>query len=150
IVTARDRFIPIRKTDLVDALLAHGALANESERSAFGRLCRLLASIYHNAFFDRLERLRDDYYYFNPDCDPHVGFDRAAQERAYAELVETLGTVARGAEFVEVPREEIEQAHLTHPVLRVEVRTPAEDFREVRFFVRGRRTETFTVVDWFG
>ncbi len=148
--TRRDRFIPVRKTDLVAALLAHGALASESERSAFGRLCRLLALIYHNQFFGRLEQLREDYYYFSPECDPHARFDRAAQERAYADLVETLETVARDAEFIEVPRAEIEHAHREHPVLRVEVVTPTEDFREVRFFVRGRHTETFTVVEWLG
>jgi hypothetical protein len=146
----RERFIPIRKTDIVNSLIAHGRLANDREREKFRRLCRLLGAIYHNEYFDRLERLRDDYYYFTPDIDPHARFDHAAQERAYADLAETFDSVMRAADFIEVSRAEIERAHREHPVLRVEVESSTKDFREVRFFERGRHMETFEVRDWFG
>jgi len=35
-------------------------------------------------------------------------------------------------------------------VLRVEVKAPLDDFREVRFYRRGRHTEPFELADWFG
>src|SRR5580700_9405412 len=127
----RERFIPIRKTDIVNSLIAHGRLANDREREKFRRLCRLLGAIYHNEYFDRLERLRDDYYYFTPDLDPHARFDRAAQERAYADLVETFTSVMREADFIEVSRREIERAHRDHPVLPVEVTVPTKEYRAV-------------------
>ena len=149
-VAIRERFIPVRKTDIVNTLIAHGRLASGREREEFRRLCRLLGAIYHNEYFDRLEQLRDDYYYFTPDLDPHARFDQATQERAYVDLVETFGSVMRAADFIEVSRAEIERAHREHPVLRVEVESSTKDFREVRFFERGRHMETFESRDWFG
>src|SRR5580704_12211468 len=146
----RERFIPVRKTDIVTVLIAHGRLASEREREEFRRLCRLLGAIYHNEYFDRLERLRDDYYYFAPDLDPHARFDHATRERAYADLLATFGSVMQKADFIEVSLAEIERAHREHPVLRVEVEASTREFREVRFFERGRHMETFEVRDWFG
>jgi hypothetical protein len=35
-------------------------------------------------------------------------------------------------------------------VLRVELKAPLEDYREVRFFRRGHHRETFPIVEWFG
>jgi hypothetical protein len=35
-------------------------------------------------------------------------------------------------------------------VLRVELKAPLDDYREVRFFRRGHHRETFPIVDWFG
>src|SRR5205807_9686776 len=140
----RDQFIPVRKTDILDALIEHGELASEHEREKFRQVCRLLAAIYHYEYFDRLERLRDAYYYFNPDLDPPTHLDRAALERHYEELSEAFLSVLKGANFVEVPHAEIEQAQGERSILQVKLRVPLEDFREVRFFHRGHHSETFT------
>ena len=146
----RDQFIPVRKTDILDALIEHGELASEHEREKFRQVCRLLAAIYHYEYFDRLERLRDAYYYFNPDLDPPTHLDRAALERHYEELSEAFLSVLKGANFVEVPHAEIEEAHGERSILQVKLRVPLEDFREVRFFHRGHHSETFTTSKWFG
>ena len=66
----RDQFIPVRKADILDALVEHGAFGSEDERDQFRQICRLLAAIYHYEYFDQLERLRHAYYYFNPDARP--------------------------------------------------------------------------------
>ena len=50
-------------------LIEHGALAGEPEREQFRQFCRLLGAIYHYEYFDQLERLRNDYFYFNPELD---------------------------------------------------------------------------------
>jgi hypothetical protein len=49
-----------------------------------------------------------------------------------------------------VSHAEIETAHNARAVLPVMVQAPLDDFREVRFFRRGRHHETFQVSDWFG
>ena len=144
----RERFIPVRKTDIVGAL--GGLLSPEVERKKFVQLCRLLGAIYHNEYFDRLELLRDDYYYFNPELDPHARFDESRREQAYAELMGGLEAVMKAADFVEVSHAEIEQAHREHPVLRVNVKSPLNAFRSVRFFRRGQHSENFQIVDRFG
>ena len=63
----RDQFIPVRKSTVLNALLEHGLIARVEAREQFGQLCKLLGAIFHYEYFEWLEKLRDDYYYFNPD-----------------------------------------------------------------------------------
>ena len=146
----RDHFIPARKIDVLNAVIAHGALASEPEREQFRQFCRLLGAIYHFEYFDQLERLRNDYFYFSPDLDDHARFDSATVERAYGDLIDALTKVLHGANFVEVPQDEIERAHREHGIVRVNIKAPLEDYREVRFFRRGHHHETVEVSKWLG
>jgi hypothetical protein len=146
----RDHFIAVRKSDVLDALIEHGRLAGDAQRVEFREVCRLLAAIYHYEYFAQLERLRDDYFYFDPDLEPHARFDQAALERAYADLVASFTTVLADASFVEMSHAEIEQAHRQRSVMRVEIEAPLDDFREVRFFRRGHHEETLQIAGWLG
>jgi hypothetical protein len=146
----RDHFIAVRKTDILDALIDHGHIADDKQRDEFRQVCRLLAAIYHYEYFAQLERLRDDYFYFGPELEPHARFDQAALERAYADLVTSFTTVLADANFVEMSHAEIEQAHRERSAMRVEIEAPLDDFREVRFFRRGHHQEMLEVAGWFG
>jgi Protein of unknown function (DUF3754) len=146
----RDQFIPIRKADLLEALVEHGPLGSEEEREKFRQVCQFLAAIYHYEYFAQLERLRHDYYYFNPELEPHARFDGGTRDAAYADLVDSFAVVLKGANFVEVPHAEIEHAHRTHALVRVAIEVSLEDFREVRFFRRGHHRETVEESSWFG
>jgi len=146
----RDHFIPARKIDVLDALIKHDTLAGERELEQFRQFSRLLGAVYHYEYFDQLERLRNDYFYFNPELDDHSRFDAAKVESAYGDLVETLKTVLHNANFIEVPHEEIERSHRDHAVVRVNIKTSLDDYREVRFFRRGHRRDTIEVREWFG
>jgi hypothetical protein len=146
----RDHFIAVRKTDILDALIDHGHLADAAQRASFRQVCRLLAAIYHYEYFAQLERLRDDYFYFNPEIEPHARFDQAALERAYADLVQSLTAVLADANFIEMTHAEIEEAHRGRSVMRVEIEASLDDFREVRLFRRGHHEETLTTAGWLG
>lgn len=146
----RDHFIPARKIDVLNAVVADGALGSESEREQFRQFCKLLGAIYHYQYFDQLERLRNDYFYFSPDTDGQARFDSATVERAYGDLIDALTKVLHGANFVEVPHEEIERAHREHGIVRVNIKAPLEDYREIRFFRRGHHNETVEVSKWTG
>jgi hypothetical protein len=145
----RDQFIPIRKTDILKALIETGPL-DAVGRDRFHHLCRLLASIFHFEYFERLERLRDSYFYFNPELASKAKFDASAIERAYSDLVESFAEVLKAANFVQVSQEEIERAHRESAVMRVTIETPIDEFREVRFYRRGHHVETVEVDKWFG
>ena len=147
---ARDQFIPVRKSDILEALIGHGPLADEAERQQFRQICQFLAAIYHYEYFADLERLREDYYYFNPELDPHARFEPAQLERAYADLVESLNTVLKRANFVEMSHADVEAAHRQRQVMKVQVAAPVDEFREVRFFRRGHHQETVEISGWFG
>jgi hypothetical protein len=146
----RERFIPVRKAELVDALANHGRLLAAQEREKFRQVCRMLAAIYHYETFDRLERLRNDYFYFDPELDPHARFDQSAHEAAYADLIASFTAVLNEANFVEISHAEIDAAHRQRKTMRVKVAVSVEDFREVRFFRRWHHKETITVGKWLG
>lgn len=143
---ATEAYISIRKSDLLKALVERG----ETDAAQFSEFSRVLGSILHYEYFDRLDRLRDDYYYFNPDLDHLEHFDHADVESAYADMSKLLADVLKGANFNEISGEEIERAHNEKPILRVALKTAPEDFREVRFFSRGRHKEKFIIREWFG
>ncbi|HEX4803028.1 MAG TPA: DUF3754 domain-containing protein, partial [Myxococcaceae bacterium] len=71
-------------------------------------------------------------------------------EEAYADLVDSFTAVLKGANFVELSHEEVEQAHRERKTMRVEVTATLDDFREVRFFRRGHHHETVETETWFG
>ena len=145
----RDQFIPIRKSDVIAALTKTGLLLGAEQHEKFLQLCRLLGAIFHYEYFERLERLRDDYYYFNPEIPLDPKRDPQEMEQARVELLETLEKVLKGANYVEIPLADIEQAHEEH-VLKVKVATTMEHYHEVRFFRRGHHRERVDVRKWFG
>jgi hypothetical protein len=145
-----DEFIPVSKNDMIEALSRSGVFVDEAERDKFRRFCQTLAAIYHYDYFALLERLRHDYYYFGPEIEPHAAMDRALIERAYSDLVQSLDRVLKDANFIELPHRDIADAHRRRTVLRVEVKAPLDDFREVRFYRRGRHFEQFEVSERLG
>ena len=145
----RERFIPVRKADILGALIDHGRLpAGEADK--FRLLARMLGAIYHYEYLDRLEALRNDYYYFNPDLPPGTPVDPQTLARAHDELVATLVGVLTRADFVELMPDELERAHKERHILNIEIVLPADDYREVRFFRRGEHRETVEISKWFG
>jgi hypothetical protein len=146
----RDQFIPIRKSDVISALTKSGLLIGPDQHEKFRQLCRLLGAIFHYEYFEWLERLRDDYYYFNPEVPLDPKRDPQSIEEARLELLETLEKVLKGANHVEVPLGEIEQAHEDRHVLKVKVETTMEHYHQVRFFRRGRHKERLDIRKWFG
>jgi hypothetical protein len=145
----RDQFIPVRKTALIDALLAQDELSGP-DKERFLQLCALLGSIFHFEYFEQLEHLREAYFHFSPEHGASVGFDEAFLERGYQTLRDAFIEVLKKANFVEIPQEEIVAAHSERSSLRVPVDVRFADFREVRFFRRGRHEEEVTVRSWFG
>jgi len=145
-----DQFIPVRKSDILDALIDHGGLAGPAEHEKFRRFWRQLGSIYHYVYFDQLEKLRDDYYYFNPELDESTHIDAETLERLHTELDSTLSEALKDANFVEVPHPDIALAHAQRHTLQVQIETPMDDYREIRFFHRGHHTEMVEVPRWFG
>jgi hypothetical protein len=146
----RDQFIPVRKSAILNALIEHGLIASAETREQFGQLCKLLGAIFHYEYFEWLEKLRDDYYYFNPDIAADGRLDPKSLENARAELLGTLDKVLKGANYKELPLDQIEKAHADRPVLRVKVETTMENYHQVRFFRRGHHKELVDVRKWFG
>ena len=144
-----DQFIPVRKEDLFSTLIKQGDLADPAERELFRRFARTLRTICHYEYSETLDRLRDDYYYFNPEIAGHAAADRAKSDCAYDDLIRSVDKLLKDANFEELPHEDVADAHRKRTV-PVEVRAEHDDFREVRFYKRGHHVDRFEVTEWFG
>jgi len=118
----------VRKIDVLQALVAQGAMGGEPEREKFRELCRLLGAIYHYEYFDQLERLRTTI---------SISIRNSTAIRASTQLLSkipirtssaALTSVLHGANFIEVPHDEIERSHREHAIVRVNIETPMDDY----------------------
>jgi len=71
----RDQFIPVRKFDVLHALIEQRLLGGERELEQFPQLCRLLGAILHYEYFDQLERLERAIHQLL-DGQPNAGLPR--------------------------------------------------------------------------
>jgi hypothetical protein len=145
----RDRVIPLRKSDMLEGLLAEG-LFDQAGQAAFGQLARMLGAIFHYQYFEELDRLREAYYHFDPEVDPQACGPAKDLEAAYRSLTEEFVRVVTDANFVEIAHDEIARAFGERARVRVKIKAPIEDYRSVRMFRRGHHTETIEVPFWFG
>jgi hypothetical protein len=137
----RDQFIPVRKSDIVAALLGEASLAGDAEREGFRQLSRLLGLVLHYEFFDELEKVNDAYFHFSPRASGTSAAAEGDRETAYGALTQALGGVLARANFIEVAADEIARAYRERGLMPVEVQTPVGDYREIRFFRRGQHRE---------
>ena len=145
----RDRVIPLRKSDVIDGLIAEGRL-DEADQARFRQLARMLGAILHYEYLGELDRLRETYFYFDPEIDPHEFGSAKNLSAAYRELSDEFVRVLTEANFIEISHEEITQAFAEGARVRVKIKAPVEDYRDVRMFRRGHHTETIEVPAWFG
>jgi hypothetical protein len=145
----RDRFIPLRKSDVVTGLVANGILAGDQETN-FRRFARMLGAIIHHQHFEELDRLREAYFYFDPEVGAEACRPARDLEQAYGSLSDEFVRVLSEANFVEIPREVISQAFGEHALVRVKIKALVEEYRSVRMFRRGVRKEMIEIPFWFG
>ena len=145
----RDRFIPLRKSDILDGLLAGGRL-DDAQQAELRQLARMLAAIFHHQYFDELDRLREVYFYFDPEVDPAARRSASDLEAAYRTLSAEFVRILTEANFVEITHDEIMRAFAEHALVRVKIKAPVEDYRDVRMFRRGHHKETVQIPAWFG
>ncbi len=145
----RDRVIPLRKSDILDGLAAEGRL-DEADQKKLTQLARMLGAILHHEYSAELDRLRETYFYFDPEVDPReFGFAKDLSE-PYRQLREEFVRVLTDANFVEVSHDDITKAFAERARVRVKIKAPIEDYRDVRMFRRGSHMETIEIPAWFG
>ncbi|HEX2215713.1 MAG TPA: DUF3754 domain-containing protein, partial [Xanthobacteraceae bacterium] len=128
-----DHFIPVRKSELLRALLADPSLGGQN-RDKLRELERLMGAILHFEYFSRLDALRESYHPVDPELMSGGPVDALVFAQKYSAFVDKFTALLNGANFVEVSPDEVDRAHSEHAALRVSVHTPLDDFHAVRFF----------------
>jgi hypothetical protein len=145
----RDRFIPLRKSDIVEGLIAEGSL-DAAGQASLRQFARMLGAILHYQYFEELDRLREAYFHFDPELDPQVLGPAKDLDAAYRTLSDEFVRVLMEANFIEISHDEITRAFAERARVRVKIKAPVEDYRCVRMFRRGHHTETIEIPVWFG
>ena len=146
----RERYIPFRKTDVVEMILGDGRLKNEKDEAEFKLLCGIIESLFHFEFHRDLEKLKDAYYPINPDIEKNTLPTPADVERANSELYKTMQKILNDANYDKISQEEIEQAFDESAIVGFSVKIDFEAYDFAEIYSRGRRTDTFTVKRFFG
>ena len=144
-----DRVIPRRKSDIIERLVAEGGL-DETGQARLRQLARMLGAIFHYQYFEELDRLREVYFHFDPEVDPRACGEKKDLEAAYRGLSEEFVRILADANFVEITHDEITRAFAERALVRVKIKAPVEDYRDVRMFRRGHHSETIDIPVWFG
>jgi hypothetical protein len=145
----RDRVIPVRKSDIIEGLVAEGRL-DQAGQVALRQLARKLGAILHYQYFEELDRLREAYFPFDPETAPQAGNLVKDLDAAYRGLSEEFVRILTEANFIEITHDEIISAFAEHALVRVRIKAPIEDYRDIRMFRRGHHSETIEIPVWFG
>jgi hypothetical protein len=147
----QSHFIPFRKSDIIQMCLAEGALP-ASEHKSFQEFTTILSALYHHEYHDRLETLKDTYAPLSPDEAVNRIKEPTREERDAAEerFIAMLREVLTGANFKEIPREEINQSISADPNLGMRMEVDLDEYESVCVFRRDQGVERIKEKKLFG
>ena len=144
---AFDYYIPVRKSEIVSAILHHDALS-EVDRPELASVIRWLALLFHMEFFATSEHIKELYVGLNPDQKGKQPLETSqAQRRVF---LEELDKVLIAANFRPLTNDEVEDADSKEGRLRSEIKVKTGVFSRVQFYARGLREVDTEVDKWFG
>lgn len=142
-----DHYIPVRKSEIVSAILRDPALPVK-DRAGMNELIHWLALLYHVEFFAHSEQLKELYVQINPDRPGNGNID--APPECHLEFLDELDKIMIAANFRPLDNDEVEDFAELEGRVRTNIKVPTEIFSEIRFYARGRRLRELTIPTWFG
>jgi len=147
----KDRYIPLRKADVIRACIKHGGLS-ETDIQAFSDLCKLIVSTLHFEYHETLEVLKDNYAPFDPNADT-IEFDKptpAILQKQQHIFSETFVQVLNAANFEKVTDQDLQEALQEESLFKVRLAVEFDDFAEVVFYRRGEYQKTEIISKFLG
>ena len=147
----RNRYIPFRRTDVVDMCVADSALSG-NDIAAFKEFCQILEAIFHFEFHQHLEKLKTCYAPFNPDADTRGLSKYSPEEKKdmQKQLVAEMTAVLTAANFEQITAHDLKQALQEESLFQIRLEVDFDDFEDVIFFRRGESIRKETLVKYFG
>jgi hypothetical protein len=147
----QDRFIPLRKTDLIQACINDGKLAPEDAKT-FNSLCKLMISTLHYQYHQKLEALKDNYAPFDPNSDTFSieTFSSKTLMKKQKAFSKDFSSVLNAANFEKITEQDLQDALQEESLFKVRLAVEFNDFAEMVFYRRGEYQKTETVVKCWG
>ena len=138
----REKFIPIRRTDLT-RMLTDRLPTIGSSRQHFGELCELLSATYHHEYHSRLEELKNVYAPFDPDADtsPAAPVPAAERDDLAARLFGKLTALLERANYHRIPHDHIYAALESVSVGGVSLEVDLNSFEMLEVYACGEGIE---------
>ncbi|WP_262500929.1 TMEM143 family protein [Pseudohalioglobus sediminis] len=144
----RLRFIPFRRSDLLQMCLADGAL-DKGKAEQFRQASERIEGHFQREFHGIKQQLKDAYGPLDPDADTRTvqGFrDQQAVDR----LGETLERVLDRANYEKVSREQLQRAFDSASLFQLKLYVDLDDFEEALLYTRGATPSEEEVKHFFG
>ena len=134
----RENFIPLRKDDLVEVLASDRELP-ETEREPFRACCRLIDSIFHHEYSQRLERLQNEYAPFDPDADTRSlrAFGQGEKDQRMYALFRDFGSMLGETGYKHLSAEDLQPACQGASAWGLRMDVDFRVFERLAIFVRG-------------
>ncbi|WP_372370105.1 TMEM143 family protein [Candidatus Uabimicrobium sp. HlEnr_7] len=143
----RERFIPYQKFELVNMITKD--ISPESQKD-FKRFCRILESVYHFKFHEKLERMKQCYYPFNPDIDTQKSRRYKAEEleKSEDELEKLFSEVLNDANYKKIEEDELQEALIKESLFKISLFVDFDQFDKCLLFCRGDVTNKVVIRRW--
>ncbi|WP_414981548.1 TMEM143 family protein [Congregibacter sp.] len=144
------RFIPFRRSDLLQMLRSEARLGPAQERRFEGAVLAISEN-FRNDFHDSRQALKDLYADLDPDADTRQFPDSALpQDEAVKQLTERLAFLLNRANYEELSEGQLKKAFRSKSLFQIRLRVDLKDFGDVMLFCRGSSERTATVKLLFG
>lgn len=145
----RERFIPVRKSELVGLLCEEGSLSPEDQQK-FRSFCKLLESIYHFEFHQKLEDLKESYAPFDPDRDTVTTRDLSPEDIRASEdkLLEKFREILNDANYEQIGEADLAYAMEQESLFKISLFVDFDDFDRQVIFWRGMKDERQKLKKW--
>jgi len=146
----RERFIPLQRSEVVN-LICEDGFFHEDEKKKFKEFALLLQSILHFEFQNKIEKLKDLYYPFDPDptTTSRKQYSARESENMGIQFGEKFSELLNDANFDKLTDEDIDYAFKVDSPIAVKVDANTDDFKELLLFKRGEYTTTIEIPYFF-
>ena len=140
----RDRVIPLRKSDIIDGLVAEGRL-DEADQEKITQLARMLGAILHYQYSAELDHLRETYFLLRSRGRPARVRLGQGSERGLPAIERRIRPRIDRCQLRRGLASATTKAFAERARVRVKIKAPIEDYRDVRMFRRGSHMKTIEI-----
>jgi hypothetical protein len=147
----KDRFIPLRKTDLIESC-CNDARLNEDDTRSFKALCQDLVLKLHLEYHQLLESLKENYAPFDPNADTLQIHNLNRQQKVEKQglFSNTFTQVLNAANYERVTEQDLQEALSEESLFKVRLAVEFDDFEQVVFYRRGEYRQQEVLSKFFG
>lgn len=143
------RFIPFRKTDVIEMCLSGGQL-DQHQRQQFREVTSQIQKLFHITFQARLESLKESFSSINPDSDTIKVDLPSTMHNDEPSFVKQLEALLEKANYEKIQEETVKQALNHDSLMKVRLDVDFNDFSEILLFARGEHEKQETIVNLWG